>query len=71
MAEIIEQMAKSRQATGRRGIPHTVYFSPELTRALTEVAQRRRVQKSTVIRFAVEELIKKLESGQLELPLGL
>ena len=57
--------------SGRRGIPHTVYFSPELTAALNVAAQRRRVGKSTILRIAVEQLLQKLESGQLELPLGL
>ena len=55
----------------RKGVPHTIYFSEELAAALNEVVQRRRVGKSTIVRIAVEQLLKKLESGQLELPLGL
>jgi Ribbon-helix-helix protein, copG family len=55
----------------RNGIPHTVYFSEELTAALNHAAQARRVGKSTIIRIAIEELLRKLDSGQLELPLGL
>jgi len=55
----------------RKGVPHTIYFSEELAAALNEVVQTRRVGKSTIVRIAVEQLLKKLESGQLELPLGL
>ena len=55
----------------RSGIPHTVYFSEELTAALNAAAQSRRVGKSTIIRIAIEQLLRRLESGQLDLPLGL
>jgi hypothetical protein len=55
----------------RSGVPHTVYFSEELTAALNAAVRSRRVGKSTIIRIAVEELLRRLESGQLELPLGL
>ena len=55
----------------RSGVPHTVYFSKELTAALNAAAQTRRVGKSTIIRIAIEQLLQKLENGQLELPLGL
>jgi hypothetical protein len=55
----------------RKGVPHTIYFSEELAVALNEAVRTRRVGKSTIIRIAVEQLLKKLESGQLELPLGL
>ena len=55
----------------RSGIPHTVYVSEELTASLNDAAQSRRVAKSTIVRIAVEQLLKKLANGQLELPLGL
>lgn len=55
----------------RKGVPLTIYFSEELATALNEAGQTRRVGKSTIVRIAVEQLLKKLESGQLELPLGL
>jgi hypothetical protein len=55
----------------RKGVPHTIYFSEELSGALNEAVRTRRVGKSTIVRIAVEQLLKKLESGQLELPLGL
>ena len=55
----------------RKGVAHTIYFSEELAGALNEAVRTRRVGKSTIVRIAVEQLLKKLESGQLELPLGL
>jgi hypothetical protein len=62
---------RSTRTQKRNGIPHTVYFSEELTAALNAVSQSRRVGKSTIIRIAIEQLLRRLESGQLELPLGL
>lgn len=64
------ESSKNRQPK-RSGVPHTVYFSDELTASLAATAHTRRVGKSTIIRIAVEELLRKLESGQLELPLGI
>ncbi len=55
----------------RSGVPHTVYFSKELTASLTAAAESRRVGKSAIVRAAVEQLLRRLDSGQLELPLGL
>jgi hypothetical protein len=49
----------------------TVYFSEDLSKALSATAEGRRVGKSTIIRIAVERLLHQLESGQLELPLGI
>jgi predicted DNA-binding protein len=67
-----KRLAKSAaQRQKRSGIPHTVYFSAELTAALNAVSQARRVGKSTIIRIAIEQLLRKLENGQVELPLGL
>ena len=66
------QIHQSEESKPRRkGVPHTIYFSEELAAALNAAVQSRRVGKSTIIRIAVEQLLKKLESGQLELPLGL
>jgi len=48
-----------------------VYFPEELALALTAASRERRVGKSTIIRIAVEQLLRKMESGQLDLPLGL
>jgi hypothetical protein len=54
----------------RKGVPFTVYFSAEQAKALAAISRDRRVSKSTLVRFAVERLLEEIESGQLELPLG-
>ena len=55
----------------RRGVPLTMYFPEEQAKALHEVARQRHVAKATLVRFAVDELLARLKSGQLQLPLGL
>ena len=55
----------------RRGVPLTMYFPDEQAKALHEVARQRHVTKVTLVRFAVDELLARLKSGQLQLPLGL
>ena len=55
----------------RKGVPFTVYFPEALAEALTFAADGRKVSKATLVRFAVERLLKQLEDGQLQLPLGL
>ena len=70
MTQAVAERAELRQKPKRSGVPHTVYFSEELTAALNTAAQLRRVGKSTIIRMAVERLLRRLESGQLDLPLG-
>ena len=52
-------------------MPLTVYLSEELTVALNTAAETRKVGKSTIVRIAVERLLGQMNSGQLELPLGL
>ena len=71
MTETLSARPKGPEKSKRSGVPHTVYFSEELTASLNAAARARRVGKSTIVRIAVEQLLKKLESGQLELPLGL
>jgi hypothetical protein len=58
-------------AVKRRGRPHTVYLSDELSRNLSDVSERRKVDKSTIVRVAIERLLNDLENGQLHLPLGI
>jgi len=55
----------------RRGVPFTVYFNERLSQALSAAAEERRIGKSAIVRIAVERLLQQLESGQLDLPLGL
>jgi hypothetical protein len=57
--------------TIRKGVPFTVYFTAEQTKALAEICRDRRVSKATVVRFAVERLFEQIRTGQLDLPLGL
>lgn len=55
----------------RSGKPFTVYLADDLNRALTEVSEQRNVDKSVIVRVALKRLFTDLESGQLELPLGI
>jgi hypothetical protein len=66
-------MAKKRaiRKGNRRGVPFTVYLSTELSAALTATSKSRKVDKSTLVRTAIERLLADLESGQLNLPLGI
>jgi hypothetical protein len=58
-------------APRRNGKPFTVYLSNELSIALNNASAERRVDKSEIVRLAVQRLLNDLASGQLELPLGL
>jgi hypothetical protein len=55
----------------RRGTPFTVYFDAETWEALCSLARQRRVTKTALIKFSVDEMLKGLQSGQLKLPLGI
>jgi hypothetical protein len=55
----------------RNGKPYTVYLSDDLSRALAEVSEKRRVDKSAIVRVAIERLLSDLENDQLQLPLGI
>lgn len=52
-------------------MPITVYLDNSLNSRLNATSKERRVGKSSIIRLAVERLLTELESGQLELPLGI
>jgi len=60
-----------RPKTNRSGVPITVYIDSDLNQRLNTTSKERHVGKSSIIRLAVERLLTQLESGQLELPLGL
>jgi Arc/MetJ-type ribon-helix-helix transcriptional regulator len=47
-----------------------MYFSIEQANALAAVSRERRVSKSAIVRYAVEKLLKQLDDGHVELPLG-
>lgn len=55
----------------RKGKALLVYFSKEEAERLSSFAQARRVAKTELVRVAVGRLLNDLNSGQLELPLGL
>jgi anti-sigma-K factor RskA len=61
---------KRRPSQSRRGKPLVVYFTDEQAQALRAVAEDRHITQTAVIRFAVDQVLKKFQSGQLELPLG-
>jgi predicted DNA-binding protein len=60
-----------RPKTNRSGVPITVYLDNSLNSRLNATSKERHVGKSSIIRLAVERLLTQLESGQLELPLGI
>ena len=62
--------AKLISGVSRKGVPFTVYFSPEQANALAAISRDRRVSKANLVRFAVERLLEQIESGQIDLPLG-
>ncbi len=55
----------------RKGKALLVYFPQEAAERLSSVAKERRVAKAELVRVAVRRLLNDLNSGQLELPLGL
>lgn len=56
---------------GRQGKPQTIWFSNDQSQALDSLSRERRVTKTTLVKFAVDEMLKGLQSGQLKLPLGI
>jgi metal-responsive CopG/Arc/MetJ family transcriptional regulator len=55
----------------RNGKPLTVWLNEDLSNALATASERRKVDKSEIVRVAVKRLLNDLETGQLELPLGI
>jgi predicted DNA-binding protein len=52
-------------------VPVTLYIDAELNKRLNATSKERHVGKSSIVRLAIERFLTQLESGQLELPLGL
>lgn len=71
MASRKRSAPKSETTTKRNGKPLTVYLNDDLSDALSDTCERRKVHKSDIVRVAVQRLLNDLESGQLNLPLGL
>jgi hypothetical protein len=55
----------------RSGRPLVVYFTKEQAERLSMMCRERHVNKTTIVRFAVDRFLDQLSSGQLELPFGL
>jgi hypothetical protein len=64
---------RASAATKRRrnGIPFTVYLSEDMTAALNAISSQRKVDKSEVVRTAIQRLLTDIANGQLNLPLGI
>lgn len=71
MATRKRSVSKQENTAKRSGKPLTVYLNDDLSSALANTCERRKVHKSDVVRVAVERLLNDLESGQLDLPLGI
>jgi hypothetical protein len=56
---------------GRKGKPLVVYFPREQALNLKQLSEKRHLPMANIVRFAVTRLLVDLQSGQLELPLGL
>jgi hypothetical protein len=62
------QRRKTSKRKGKKAV--LVYLPNEEADRLTTFARERRVTKTELVRLAVGRLINQLNSGQLELPLG-
>jgi hypothetical protein len=62
---------KARTTGKRSGKPLTIYLNDGLSVSLAATCEKRKVNKSDLVRVAVERLLNDLESGQLDLPLGI
>jgi Ribbon-helix-helix domain len=67
----ISGMKVPRPKSNRTGVPFTIYLDPELKKRLNTTSKERLVDKSAIVRLAIERFLAQLDSGQLELPLGL
>lgn len=56
---------------GRSGVPYTVYLSEDMTVALNALSSQRKVDKSDLVRTAIQRLLDDIANGQLDLPLGI
>ena len=55
----------------RRGTPFTIYFDQQQTQGLNAVARERHVSKTTIVRLAVDQLLRQIQGEQLPSPLGI
>ena len=71
MRQTTAQRSVPRPKTNRTGVPITFYLDQGLNKRLNDTSKERHVGKSSIIRLAVERLLTQLDSGQLDLPLGI
>lgn len=55
----------------RSGVPYTLYLSEEMTATLNAISSQRKVDKSDLVRTAIQRLLDDIANGQLNLPLGI
>ena len=70
MAKSPRQRASGSKG-GRRGVSYTLYLSEEMTAALNALSSQRKVDKSDLVRTAIQRLLDDIANGQLNLPLGI
>jgi hypothetical protein len=66
---------KSRRPSRKRlvnrvGVPFQVYFAPEQMAQMRRFSQERSLPIATIVRTAVEQLLRKWRNDDLTLPLG-
>lgn len=61
---------KSRSVVreGRQGKPQTIWFTDQQSEALESLSQKRKITRTTLVKFAVDEMLKGFYTGQLKLP---
>jgi len=55
----------------RSGVPYTLYLSEEMAATLNAISSQRKVDKSDLVRTAIQRLLDDIANGQLNLPLGI
>lgn len=69
MANKVKALSGVKRSS-RSGKPHTIYFTPEQALALEALAAQRRITKTELVKFAVDQMLDRIINGQLQLPLG-
>ena len=62
--------SRKRRLPNRAGIPFQVYFTPEQMSQMRTFSQERALPLATIVRTAVEQLLRKWRNDDLTLPLG-
>jgi hypothetical protein len=59
-----------KRLVNRAGIPFQVYFTPDQMSQMRRFSQERSLPLATIVRTAVEQLLRKWRNDELTLPLG-